>query len=356
MKKIVLILLLLTNYIFCFAEDPKFVKEQLYLLNGFMEVKDKLSHKGTYVDEVYLSKKNNKPYTGKETYEFDMLVDNPKNDKRERVHTKIECKFKNGKIDGLVKIYRQLENDETLYHKDMVLHTVFEMKDGKIVSDITNYKEVGKRPGERETFLVGRFSYINGKINGTVNKYDYKSGVITAQVKYENGVPTGDCSEFFSNGKLQTNVKYVNGKLEGSFVRYYSNGQLSISMTYKNDKLEGKRTGYYENGIVKNVKTFKNDKLEGNDIGYYKNKNLEYIFNYKNGKRNGKQKYWYSNGTIREEYNFLNGVLNGPFIRYYENGKIHGVFQENTPEGKLFRKSIYENGAEVSVQYEMSRK
>ena len=53
-----------------------------------------------------------------------------------------------------------------------------------------------------------------------------------------------------------------------------------------------------------------------------------------------------------------------PLLRYYENGilankgtykngKIHGVFQENTPEGKLFRKSIYENGAEVSVQYEM---
>lgn len=44
-----------------------------------------------------------------------MLVDNPKNNKKEEVYTKIECKFKNGKIDGLVKIYRQLEKNEVIY-------------------------------------------------------------------------------------------------------------------------------------------------------------------------------------------------------------------------------------------------
>lgn len=365
MKKIVLILLvLLINSVFCFAEDPEFVKEQSYLLKGFIDVKDKLSHQGTYVDGVYLNKKNNKLYNGEETYEFDMLVDNPKNNKREKVFTKIVCKFKNGKINGLVKIYRQLEKNESAYYKDMVLHTVFEMKDGEIVSDITNYQEVGKRPGKREGFLTGRFSYKNGKIDGTVNKYDYKNGAITAQVKYENGMPTGDCNEFFSNGKLQTNVKYVNGKREGPFVRYHSNGQLCITMTYKNDKTEGKRTEYYNDGNVNNVRVLKNGKIEGNDIGYYRNKNLEYSENYKNGKKNGKQKYWYSNGNVKQELNYINGVLSGQFVKNYENGilamkgtykngKLHGFVQENTPEGSLFRKSTYENGAEVSIQYEM---
>ena len=50
-------LVLLINSVFCFAEDPEFVKEQSYLLKGFMDVKDKLSHQGTYVDGVYLNKK-----------------------------------------------------------------------------------------------------------------------------------------------------------------------------------------------------------------------------------------------------------------------------------------------------------
>ncbi|MDH6458246.1 antitoxin component YwqK of YwqJK toxin-antitoxin module [Fusobacterium sp. PH5-7] len=365
MKKIVLIvLILLTSSVFCFAEEPGFVKEQSYLLNGFMEVKDRLSHQGSYVDGVYLSKKNNKPYNGKETYEFNMMVNNPENDKREKVYTQIECKFKNGKINGIVKIYKKLGKKETVYLNDMVVHTVFEMKDGVIISDITNYKEVGPRPGEREAFLIGRFSYKNGKIDGTVNKYDYKSGAVVAQIKYENGVPTGDCNEFFSNGKLETSVKYVNGKREGAFVRYHSNGQLCISMTYKNDKAEGKRTEYYDNGNVCSVRIYKNGKIEGNDIGYYKNKNLEYSENYKNGYRNGKQRYWYSNGNIEEEFTYINGVLNGPFLKNYENGilakkgtykngKLHGAYQENTPKGQLFRKSTYENGAEVSVQYEM---
>lgn len=365
MKKMFLILLvLLTSSVFCFAEDPEFVKEQSYLLNGFMEVKDKLSHQGTYVDGIYLNKKNNKPYNGKETYEFNMLVDNPKNNKRERVYTKIECKFKNGKINGLVKIYRQLGKKETVYYNDMVVHTVFEMKDGVVVSDITNYREIGPRPGEREAFLIGRFSYKNGKMDGTFNKYYYKNGALAAQIKYENGVPTGDCNEFFSNGKLETNVKYVNSKREGAFVRYHSNGQLCISLTYKNDKAEGKRTEYYDNGNIRSVRIFKNGKVEGNDIGYYQDKKLQYSENYKNGIKNGKQTYWYSNGNVKEEFNYVNGVLNGAFVKYYENGilakkgtfkndKFHGVFQENTPEGRLFRKSTYENGAEASVQYEM---
>ena len=366
MKKIILILFIsLISSVFCFAEEPKFVKEQSYLLNGFMDVKDRLSQYGTYVDGVYLNKKNNKPYNGEEIYEFNMVVDNPENNKREEVFTRIVCKFKNGKINGLVKIYKKLGKGETVYYKDMVLHTVFEMKEGVIISDITNYREIGPRPGERETFLVGRFPYKNGKIDGTVNKY-YTNGAMAAQIKYENGVPTGDCNEFFSNGKLETNVKYVNGKREGTFVRYHSNGQLCIRMTYKNDKLEGKRMEYYDNGNICNETMYKSGKIEGSDTKYYRNKNLEYIKNYKNGKRNGKQKYWYSDGTIEEEHNFLNGILNGPFVKYYENGilskkgaykngKLHGIIQENTPRGQLFRKSTYENGAEISIQYEIGQ-
>ena len=49
--------------------------------------------------------------------------------------------------------------------------------------------------------------------------------------------------------------------------------------------------------------------------------------------------------------NYENGIL--AMKGTYKNGKLHRFVQENTPEGRLFRKSTYENGAEVSIQYEM---
>ena len=119
------------------------------------------------------------------------------------------------------------------------------------------------------------------------------------------------------NGAYQTEkngdsfyFNILNGKRHGSFIKK-SNGIKITDTSYKNDQLDGTYKSWWHDG---------NPKIETN---------------YKNGQLDGTYKSWWHNGNRSIETNYKNGQLDG--------------FQLNfSMEGKLFEKSAYEYGIEVS--------
>lgn len=230
MKKIFIVIIFSVFTLISYSsQNPYYVDEQSYLFEDFIKVKDTLQGKGKYIDGIYINQRN-KLFNGKETFRFDTTVTNPETNKENISHVKVECIFKDGKINGLVKIYEKIEN----LYSSSVLRMVFEMENNIIISDITNYTLEDIQDSKSNICLYGRFSQIDGKIHGMFYRYHLGSGKIAAQIRYEHGVPVGDYNEFFSNGNLQANVKYVNGKKEGVFRRYSPDGKLYMSTIYKN--------------------------------------------------------------------------------------------------------------------------
>lgn len=97
--------------------------------------------------------------------------------------------------------------------------------------------------------------YINGKNTKTIRYYE--SGSIRSSKCDSIHI------EYYENGALKVIVPYKNGMRHGIAVGYYENGSLRDSVSYKDGIQDGIEYWYRQSGELIYIRTFKNGKLQG---------------------------------------------------------------------------------------------
>lgn len=221
-------------------------------------------------------------------------------------------KFKDGKIDGMTKVYRGdatlaqtafyknglKEGQEKTYSKDGSLKRVRYFSDGKLNGSVIEYddrgnklKEVLYKDGKIERSMrYGNYSDWTSPFMGMscvaahmplfgclsdcyeqikkkcrcAKKYEGKP-FVAEQTLYQNGEKQGVETLFYEpcdwNGnhiglnKKSKEHPYEKGVLNGSVKEYYSNGKLKSSVTYKNGDAVTEKKCFSKNGKVQKTGT-----------------------------------------------------------------------------------------------------
>ena len=188
-----------------------------------------------------------------------------------------------------------------------------------------------------------RYSYIEYDRNGQTifegeylnnQKYKGKEFNLYGNIIYEgeyknneryNGKGYNNCSQF----------TYVNGKIEGSVITYnYAKHEL-FEGEYKNgEKLNGKLKTYFDskNFMLKREITLKNGKSFGKGKEYFKNKKLKYIGEFQDD-------YYHGEGKLYYEFT---GYIN--YIGEFKKGKKHGKGKEFDIFGNIINEGSFNNG------------
>ena len=188
-----------------------------------------------------------------------------------------------------------------------------------------------------------RYSYIEYDRNGQTifegeylnnQKYKGKEFNLYGNIIYEgeyknneryNGKGYNNCSQF----------TYVNGKIEGSIITYdYAKHEL-FEGEYKNgEKLNGKLKTYFDskNFMLKREITLKNGKSFGKGKEYFKNKKLKYIGEFQDD-------YYHGEGKLYYEFT---GYIN--YIGEFKKGKKHGKGKEFDIFGNIINEGNFDNG------------
>jgi antitoxin component YwqK of YwqJK toxin-antitoxin module len=125
----------------------------------------------------------------------------------------------------------------------------------------------------------------------------YSQTVDCKKIKNENGIDyiddlktpyTGDCVQYYPNGKKSFEAQYKNGRACGTCKWYFENGQISQQITYILD-----------------------------------NKNMSLA--------DGKYTKWFQDGKIEEVINYKTGMYDGEWFQLDKNGKIikKGLYKNN---------------------------
>lgn len=83
----------------------------------------------------------------------------------------------------------------------------------------------------------------------------YPSGVLKAEIRFENGKENGPAKFFYENGNLQARAEYKNGLLNGSLFSYSPEGKLLSEQNYRDGLLDGLFAEYSADGQIK-TRTF----------------------------------------------------------------------------------------------------
>ncbi|MBC7862104.1 MAG: hypothetical protein IAF38_03965 [Bacteroidia bacterium] len=100
---------------------------------------------------------------------------------------------------------------------------------------------------------------------------------------------TGDCVQYYSNGKKEGEFHYENGHLSGIAKWYFTNGQLKMECTYIFDShfgpmASGPIAEYFENGKIKRKVNYKDGVQDGKWFENDSNGKILKSGEYKNGK------------------------------------------------------------------------
>lgn len=131
--------------------------------------------------------------------------------------SKIITPYKNGKINGIQKIY----------NADNYLEQETSYKDNKIEGLSKGYDNEGR--------VRSVTPYKNGKING-VEKLYYKNKVLKKETPYKNGKINGFVRGYYENGKPNFILFYTNGRKDRGGKWYDSKGKILAEFIYKNNK------------------------------------------------------------------------------------------------------------------------
>lgn len=144
-------------------------------------------------------------------------------------------------------------SDAELYDKDAVL-----IAKGKYQNKLRQ----GLWTLYRDTLIVGKVNYKDGKKNGKSVTYYAFNGQVSEQKLWKNGIEDGIWRQFYPNGKKRLEAKIVNGKRNGAYIKYYDNGMPEIQGGYKNDIMDGKWIYYNRDGKEVDVITYTNGKAD----------------------------------------------------------------------------------------------
>ena len=228
-------------------------------------------------------------------------------------------------IDGYHSEYILADFKDGMYHGNYR-----HFKENKLLEEC-RYKE-GNRDGLYKRYygdgqtVQSERTFIDGKRDGKWTEHlSGNAGDVTRISFYKNGLPDGQWSETWKDGKPRSKSSYKDGKKEGGWIRYGKGGKPEKSTTYKNDEKNGEEITYFTDGTP------------------------EKSSNYLNGKLNGVTKeFYFESGKCKSEYTFKNGKREGAYKRYFDTGKLR---EEGRCEAdsEVYRKEYYANGKLKSV-------
>lgn len=228
-------------------------------------------------------------------------------------------------IDGYHSEYILADFKDGMYHGNCR-----HFKENKLLEEC-RYKE-GNRDGLYKRYygdgqtVQSERTFIDGKRDGKWTEHlSGNAGDVTRISFYKNGLPDGQWSETWKDGKPRSKSSYKDGKKEGVWIRYGKGGKPEKSTTYKNDEKNGEEITYFTDGTP------------------------EKSSNYLNGKLNGVTKeFYFESGKCKSEYTFKNGKREGAYKRYFDTGKLR---EEGRCEAdsEVYRKEYYANGKLKSV-------
>lgn len=228
-------------------------------------------------------------------------------------------------IDGYHSEYILADFKDGMYHGNYR-----HFKENKLLEEC-RYKE-GNRDGLYKRYygdgqtVQSERTFIDGKRDGKWTEHlSGNAGDVTRISFYKNGLPDGQWSETWKDGKPRSKSSYKDGKKEGVWIRYGKGGKPEKSTTYKNDEKNGEEITYFTDGTP------------------------EKSSNYLNGKLNGVTKeFYFGSGQCKSEYTFKNGKREGVYKRYFDTGKLR---EEGRCEAdsEVYRKEYYANGKLKSV-------
>jgi antitoxin component YwqK of YwqJK toxin-antitoxin module len=246
----------------------------------------------------------------------------------------IEGYKKNGKLDGLFKIYS--ENGKILQEKNY--------ENGELIGSYKEYFENG--------IIKIKGNYLNNELEGLVEVY-YNNRRIKEKQNFKNGKLNGLIKLYNKSGRLSEEAEYKEDKLHGFFKYYYPNGKTKGEGNHKNGELHGLYKEYYDhNFLVSRASNYQNGKLHGSLKEYFLNRGnygykIDLEENYKNGKKNGRYKK-YANGHQRG-YRGYSSTADGELMDegYYKDDLKHGEWKRyryTNGRSVLWEVTNYKNG------------
>lgn len=174
-----------------------------------------------------------------------------------------------------------------------------EFKNGKLNGKVTTWHKTG----EKSTLV----NYKNGIVTGTETHW-YDTGVKKLEVNYDaDGLASGICKEYYSNGILKSEGKYVKDLEEGMHKWYFKDGGLDQTVDYKGGLAEGKVKHYFQSGKIKMDGDYKGGKPDGKVIHFFDNGQKKKEINYAVGVEEGKDFLWSKKGLLLEERDYRKG-------------------------------------------------
>jgi len=181
----------------------------------------------------------------------------------------------------------------------------------------------------------------------------YENGIISSEIHYKNNQLDGESRYYFDNGNLQSVFIYKEGLLNGRSTTWFLNENMESESYYKLGMLEGSKKEFNENASPAYSETYHHDTLNGEYISYHPNGKIRIKGYYKMGLFDSTWIYLDRFGVMVGRANFHQG--SGQQIAYYSNGnkkqvvpyknnKIDGTKEFFSPDGKLIKIQIYENG------------
>ena len=182
--------------------------------------------------------------------------------------------------------------------------------------------------------IIGIYTYINGKSEGTNYRY-YENGKLYLKTHKINDKTEGEGFEYYPNGKLRQERFYKNGVVIKS-TSYYENGKL-WKILKSTGGLRAIITGYYEDGVHKNsemsvIQDYSKKGeisyiMDGESTAYDKKGQIMGILNYKDGKLTGLEQKVFKNGKLKYDYISAsekpeeNVKAKDFFIEYFDNSE-----------------------------------
>lgn len=295
-----------------------------------------------------------------------------------------EVSYKEGKIDGAVKVYNNGVLSRILpYSEGKMTEGLFQQFHPVETIDYSYTLKDGKAHGEYESYfasgeLYRKGSYKEDELDGERLTY-FRNGQLSTKENFVEGILEGEYISYYYNGKLEEEGSFKEGKKIGVWKSYYFEGGPKTIQEFGEDGKEtGLETSYTEDGWKLSELVYKNGEIiaykyfdkEGNVLSEDKRKGGDFYFKAYNeygiliregvyGKKdaNGLWKYYYANsGVLKEEKSFKDGVSTGTYKKYFLNGDLEttyeyneegnydGYFQEYFRNGKFYRQGYLNNG------------
>jgi len=222
---------------------------------------------------------------------------------------KSEKPFKDGKIEGMVK----------LYYENGRLKNEVSYKNDEPDGVYKGYDENGNLQ------LEGK--HVKGKRDGLEKSY-YPNGAVKTETPFKDGIVDGVMKNYYENGNLRTEVPMMNGKEDGIAKGYYKNGPLERIRPYQNGLTNGIEEIYDENGRLLEKRYY----VQGNrDTEENFKKNANSLLG-ENSKNNSVKMEQY----INEEYKFMiNKPMDWIVIDDERNKEILNTFGSSGPDDRM---------------------